>query len=856
MPARDVLVFLSSTARDLTEHREAVARAINGLDGYKCIRMEDFGARAASAEQFDEEAIKQCDVVVLLLGVIYGSSPPGSDKSYTELEYEAALKYGKPVLAFVASERDFQVPLGLIRSIDSSQFHKAEEFKKRISPKLIWATFSTPDDLAKKVYQALFNWAQKHRPDAIPRRRIQSNLPPKPPIFVGRKVEIARCMEALEPEERGWGVIIDGIGGIGKTALALEVAHRCMEKGRFDIYIWVTAKTSVLTPQGIRQETMAATSLDAFLDEIARRLGERDIPRMGDTLEKQKAVLDALRGRKALLVLDNIETLIAEEREALSAFLRRLPSDCKAIITSRRRTGESALIIRLNGLSFKESSQLMDEVGQRYPRVAKQLERAGESGRRELHELTGGNPLALHWALGLIAERDYTFGQVLERLKDAGWGAELFAFLFREATQGLSPTARKVLSALAYFHTPASLTELAQVTELHHSQVETSLTDLVALSLVNQVGEDEPRYGLHPLTRTYVRAALGETTAGEQVVASLAQVELDAGAGFKVARYWLDYAQRYGGWGKDAYKTFDLLEKAWPSLENVARWLAEQAGVLTEGDISASGRKSEDVTTAAQMLIDMRNALSQFLWFRGFWDEHIHLGIWSYRAARLLGRWRDAGWGAYRAAWIYYSRGQTEEASAWADRCAEAFERGGSRRDRASAIRLRGVIAEQKGDLDEAERLYKQALAEYRSLGEEKGVSIVLNDLGGIYRRRKDYDAAEKAYREALEIGRKIGDKEGIAILLGNLASLALDRSRWAKAKEMAEEALELAREVGRRDLIASDLHTIARALEEMGQYEEALPLAEEALNIQERLRHRDVEETRALVERLRRKVP
>ncbi|MBM3429237.1 MAG: NB-ARC domain-containing protein, partial [Bacteroidetes bacterium] len=54
---------------------------------------------------------------------------------------------------------------------------------------------------------------------------VPDNLPRYTDVFVGRKAEITRCMEALSPEERGWGVAIDGIGGMGKTALALEVAH-------------------------------------------------------------------------------------------------------------------------------------------------------------------------------------------------------------------------------------------------------------------------------------------------------------------------------------------------------------------------------------------------------------------------------------------------------------------------------------------------------------------------------------------------------------------------------------------------------------------------------------------------------
>ena len=105
---------------------------------------------------------------------------------------------------------------------------------------------------------------------------------------------------------------------------------------------------------------------------------------------------------------------------------------------------------------------------------------------------------------------------------------------------------------------------------------------------------------------------------------------------------------------------------------------------------------------------------------------------------------------------------------------------------------------------------------------------------------------------EALAIDEKRGHKEGQAIRSGNLGELALDRGRPAEAREWFERALPLAQEVGRQSLIAQAQWGLARVLEEEGRPAEALPLAEAALQIHERLRHRDLEETRQLVARLR----
>ena len=106
-----ISVFVSSTGKDLADYREAACRAINGLDGFHADAMENWGARADAAERFDGQRVASADVVVLILGHCYGSSPPAQELSYTELEYEAALGSrsrfwpSSPTMTFRSSER-------------------------------------------------------------------------------------------------------------------------------------------------------------------------------------------------------------------------------------------------------------------------------------------------------------------------------------------------------------------------------------------------------------------------------------------------------------------------------------------------------------------------------------------------------------------------------------------------------------------------------------------------------------------------------------------------------------------------------------------------------------------------------
>src|ERR1051326_7855901 len=149
--------FLSSTAKDLATYRDAVYRGIQCMDGWKCVGMEDFGARDQSPDDFCRTRVASCDVYLGLIGHLYGSSPPGSDKSFTEREYDAALAAGRPRLLFVAPD-DFALPASLRESDTNSE--KQMAFRKRINKERVRANFQSPDDLARAVVTAIRNWEQ------------------------------------------------------------------------------------------------------------------------------------------------------------------------------------------------------------------------------------------------------------------------------------------------------------------------------------------------------------------------------------------------------------------------------------------------------------------------------------------------------------------------------------------------------------------------------------------------------------------------------------------------------------------------------------------------------------------------
>ncbi|HEX8181118.1 MAG TPA: tetratricopeptide repeat protein [Pyrinomonadaceae bacterium] len=793
------------------------------------------------------------DVFVGLLWHRFGTPPAGQDPqtqreylSGTEEEFRTAYRLwqqgGKPRIMLYRCTRD--VPLS---ALDPEQFGRVQAFFAEFDaikgehPGL-YQSFDTTDScerlLLDNLQKLLLAYGAEIKGQPVAPEVIQSlapkipdNLPRRAPFF-GRDKEMAIVMRALGPEDRTWGILLDGIGGIGKSALAVEAAYRCKESGLFEAFIFVSAKQHILEPERIRELKPAARTLDEFLNESARVLDRTDIAQLaGD--DRRRALLGALRELRALLIYDNLETLSKDEQEALANFLRELPPGCKAIITSRRRGGEGAVWLRLEKLEWDAAREIIESEMARDEQLANKLRRVGPARWAELYDETKGSPLALTHTLGLMRVRAaLTFDGALNLLR-GNRNADLQRFIFQEARRELTTNDVAALRALSFFAPSTTFEAWMEVAELSRNALETTIDRLSALSLVDVLA-NEDRYALHPLTRNFVRDDL------------LADAQIARETGMRFADYWVTYAQRYGGDIGESYKTYDRLEAEWMNLDATAEWLWQTAAL-----------QGEDVgdKDAALRLDDLASALEQFLWFSGHWEERVQLSGRAYEAIRALNEWSKAGRRAYCVTWIHYSRGSTDEAVRWADRCTEAWAQGGDKYNQAVGLRMRGLLAQQQEEYDVAEQLFQDALVIRRDLKNEKLIAIAINSLGGLEHERKQYDKAEQHYREALALAEKQNLKEPQAYISGNLGLLAFDHERWTEAREWFEKALQLAREVGRQDLIASDLDGLARVNEAEGHPDLALSLAQEALKIFERLRESREAGTRELVERLRKKV-
>lgn len=643
-----------------------------------------------------------------------------------------------------------------------------------------------------------------------------STLPARRPFF-GRTKELEKIAKYLLPEDRSWGVVLDGPGGVGKTALALEAAHRAPAE-HFPLKLWFTAKDRELLPHG--EQTLQDHRVDSFyalLNEMGWALGHDDIPKAVPE-DRPNLVRHALANYRALLVLDNLETFSGEERRRVFELLNNLPTACRAIVTSRRRAygSTAAHNLRLDKLERDAADELLAELGRRWEPVA----RLTQDERDRLYAETGGNPLLLTWTAGQLGRttgRCRTVAEAITRLQEAHRLQKVnekndpLDFVFGDLAETFTPDETAVLAALVHFTQPAPIEWLLPLVELSSKAAETALDGLRDRALLIE-DDQAATWLLPPLATRFLRRSHPEAVgvSGERLAAQA---------------YALAVKNGY-----NKYTRFHVLEAAWPQL-------AAALPVLLAGD----NRRLQTVCSA----------LTNFLNFSGLWDDRVSLNSEAETRAERAGDFMSAGRRAYEAGFCHSLRGQATEVLACADRAATHWQTArADAYDYVLAIRLRGVGHRLAKNYPAAITAQREALELYRSqMPEDANVATLLHDLARVLLESGQLNEAETHVREALSLNSALFNSEGVAFCTGSLAELALDREQWPEAERLSRKALNLAEEIGRKELIASDCSRLAKALARQGRGAEGRCHAERAVAIFTELRSPHLTKAQAVLE-------
>lgn len=325
------------------------------------------------------------------------------------------------------------------------------------------------------------------------------NLPaPDYSYFIGRETEIAKLLRLLSGDRTAHIITINGLAGVGKTALVLEAAYRCLQASRipeaylsaptFEAIIFTSAKESYLTSAGILPRLQRDRTLADICRAIATTLNRADLV---DTESNPQLnnIKECLGKKQTLLILDNLESV--EDKSSILAFLYDLPPTVKVVITSR----EQALFVPMH------LERLLEVDGLKL--IKNQAKEQGITLNAEqceiLYQQTSGLPSAIIYAVHKLAS-GYSLSEAIERIKDGA--SDLANFLFKSSIKPLiGKPSYLLLRAAAAFEEPPTREAIAVAADLKNdSNVADGLAKLQQLSLLKQEGD---RYSILELIRNY-----------------------------------------------------------------------------------------------------------------------------------------------------------------------------------------------------------------------------------------------------------------------------------------------------------------------------------------------------------------
>ncbi len=319
----------------------------------------------------------------------------------------------------------------------------------------------------------------------------------------GREQDLNLLLLALQDAQGSLCIAIDGLGGLGKTSFAVELARRAMHHQLFEGVIGDSAQQELFTGGEIIQAHEAVLDFDHLLDALARQLGRWELPTLKEE-EKRLHLARILRQHRYLILVDNLET--AENAAALVAHLRGLLGTSRAIVTSRQQIRHDFVQARsLKELDLEDALLFIRTDMQQ--RGGHPLLYAPEEKLVDIYRVTGGAPLAMK--LVLAQARFLDLGLVLKQLRQAS--GDLYTYIFRRSWQQLAAPAQRVLIYIGKtVMTTVSWEELASVGIAEdEEQLLAAIDQLVAYSLLDasSTGEQQ-RYGVHQLTRQFVNSEL------------------------------------------------------------------------------------------------------------------------------------------------------------------------------------------------------------------------------------------------------------------------------------------------------------------------------------------------------------
>jgi len=634
-----------------------------------------------------------------------------------------------------------------------------------------------------------------------------ASLPAALPRLAGRDDECRAVEAAIRTAERGDApalVWIDGMAGVGKTALALHLAHRIADD--------FPGGHLFEDLRGFGEHTRPLTT-DEVLDRFLRKLGlsGRELPDEQD--DKAALLRSRLAGTRTLIVLDNAA--------GPAQVLPLLPGGAGSVVlvTSRVRGGlPQATEVSLDLLPPADAASMFGQlVG--HDRVHGESELVASVMRR-----CARLPLAIRLAATRLLEHPVwplrRLAEQLDRAQDGEvdpdsglWNA--FHASYRQLT---APQAR-LFRRMAFL--PGLTVDAygaAVLLDLSVPAAARLLEDLHRVSLAHEESPD--RYRLHDPLRPYALRLAGEHGEDEATGDALLDYYLLAAAAAMRAAFPFD---------ADRQPPLPDGEPTRPELAGPAdalSWLAAEHHNLVATVGHAAGRGRHEHTWRLAVV------LWRYLYSRGYLHQCADLLDSALTASREV---RSARGEAQVLLYLSVARwraGDALSAAALGERSRLRWVEIGDIRGEADALCTLGLAGKRLGRYREATEHYEAALGHYERLGDLRGQANALDNLGDIHERVDDYETALDHHRRAGVLLGRIDDRHGEVFSMDNTGSVLQRLGRFEEAMTCHRDALATAESVGERHGQAYALNNIGNVYRELGETARGLDYHRRALKI------------------------
>lgn len=335
-------------------------------------------------------------------------------------------------------------------------------------------------------------------------RRLQRFLPP--PDYTrlfGMDDVVGDIMTRLTNEEGPRFVSIEGLGGIGKTAVAQAIAYQLAERGSWQDILWVSAKQDRFTTQWqLEKIDNPVHSLEDVITRLCQQSGQENLAGL-PVKDKLSGLKPVLSSQPHLIVIDNLETLT--DTQALLPALFPLAGLTRFLLTSRYSLRDVGFVhvLPLPELSPAAGQSLIENELARHGQAIS----LSSSAMATIYQTVGGLPLALKLLAAQLG--DLPLEHLLDGLKFARrQGPErMYSFIYRRTWRLLSDAARRLLLTMLLVSPDGEdVSWMKLMSNLPEDDFDAALMQLRRYSLLEAAGGlTAPRYRLHRLTTTFLK---------------------------------------------------------------------------------------------------------------------------------------------------------------------------------------------------------------------------------------------------------------------------------------------------------------------------------------------------------------